>query len=208
MTFSYTLLLLGVTVAVSFYAYDNRSWFEKLSFRPYSIKHNRGEAYRFLSYAFVHADLLHLVFNMMVLYMFGELLERHFYLVYGKLGLYYFILLYFGGALFATIPGFIKHRNNIVYTVVGASGATSALVFSYIALEPVNKLGLFFLPGIPAIVFGILILISEYYLSKRGGTNIAHDAHIYGSIYGFLFTLLIDRDNFSQFILKLEHGFS
>lgn len=205
MHFSYTLLILLVTCGVSFFAYEKRDWFERLSYRPYAIKHGKGEYFRFLTYAFVHADLIHLVFNMMVLYYFGQLLEQYFQIRYEGVGLYYYMLLYFGGALFATLPALYKHKDNFMYSSVGASGATSALVFSFIALFPVEPLGLMFVPvRLPAIVFGIIILIAEYYLSKRGGTNIAHDAHIYGSIYGFVFTMLIDKENFSNFLEQVQ----
>ena len=208
MHFSYTILLITITSLISFYAYDNRSWFDRLSFRPYEIKRNKGEAFRFISHAFIHADFVHLLFNMLVLYMFGELLERYFFDMYGQKGLYYYVLLYFGGALFGTLPAMAKHKDNIMYTSVGASGATTALVFSYIAFFPTHRLGLMFIPiQLPAIIFGVLILIAEYYLGKRGNTNIAHDAHIYGALYGFAFTLLLDHEILSNFINQLKHGF-
>lgn len=208
MTFSYTLLLVVITSAVSLYAYENRTWFERLEFRPYRIKHGRGEQYRFLSYAFVHADFMHLLFNMFVLYMFGNLIEGELVYLYGNKGLYYYILLYFGGTLFAAIPSMVKHKDNVFYAVIGASGATSALVFSFIALHPMSGLSPVFLNiPIPAIYYGAIILLAEYFLSKRGGTNIAHDAHIYGAIYGFVFTLLIERNNFNQFIHEIQSAF-
>ena len=208
MQFSYTILLVAITSLVSFYAYDNRSWFERLSFRPYVIRRNKAESFRFISHAFIHADFVHLLFNMLVLYRFGELLERYFVAEYGMMGRYYYVLLYLGGALFGTLPAFAKHKDNIGYTSVGASGATMALVFSYIAFFPMKSLGLVFLPvALPSIIFGILILAAEYYLSKRGGTNIAHDAHIYGALFGFGFTLLLNKDVFINFINQIKNGF-
>jgi membrane associated rhomboid family serine protease len=144
---------------------------------------------------------------MFVLYNFGEIIEATFKDRYGPIGLYYFVLLYFGGILFGALPGFAKHRDNIMYTSIGASGATTGLVFSFIAMAPFEKLSLMFLPGLPAIVFGILILAAEYYLSKRGGTNIAHDAHIYGALYGFAFTLFLDKEIMTNFITQLKNVF-
>ncbi len=207
MHFSYTLLLVIVTCLISFYAYENRTWFVRLSYRPYDIKRNKAEAYRFITHGFIHADFLHLFFNMFVLYNFGRGLEAYFYKEYGSIGLYYFVLLYFGAILFGTLPAYYKHKDNIMYTSIGASGGTTGLVFSYIALMPFEPLGLAFLPGLPAIVFGILILASEYYLSRRGRTNIAHDAHIYGALYGFVFTLLIDRQIMTDFIAQVKDVF-
>ena len=207
MHFSYTILLIILTCIVSFVAYDRKDLFYQLSFRPYNIKRNPKEMYRAVTHAFVHADLIHLFFNMWVLYMFGQLLEMKFKFDFGSKGLYIFSLLYFGGILFATLPGFAKHKDNFAYTSIGASGATSALVFSFIVLAPTQKLSVFFLPGIPAFVFGILYLGAEYYMSRRGNTNIAHDAHIFGAFYGFIFTLLIDMDYAKNFWYEITHFF-
>jgi membrane associated rhomboid family serine protease len=144
---------------------------------------------------------------MIVLYWFGEPLERYFAASYGQKGLYYFVLLYFGGALFSCLPSQAKHSKNPYYSSIGASGATSALVFAYIALSPTVPFEFLFLPGVklPAIIYGGIILVAEYYLSKRGGTNIAHDAHIYGALYGFAFIMLIDTENFHEFIYHIQH---
>jgi membrane associated rhomboid family serine protease len=203
MQFSYTLLLIIVTCAVSFIAYERKDLFYQLSFRPYNIKRNPREMYRVISHAFVHADLIHLFFNMWVLYMFGRLLEQQFAYDFGMKGLYIYSLLYFGGIIFATLPGFAKHKDNFAYTSIGASGATSALVFSFIVLAPTQSIHFFFLPGIPAFVFGIIYLAAEYYMSRRGNTNIAHDAHIFGGIYGFIFTMLINLDYAKNFWNKI-----
>lgn len=207
MHFSYTLLLIVVTVAISLYAYENRNLLERLSHKPYAVAHSRSEYHRLLSHAFVHADLIHLLFNMMVLYYFGEFLEAHFAQDYGQKGLYYFVLLYFGGALFSCIPSQVRQRNNPHYSSIGASGATSALVFAMIGLYPTeSSMGFLFIPvRMPSIVFGVIYLALEYFLSKRGGTNIAHDAHIFGALYGFAFVMLIDKDNFQHFIYQLQH---
>lgn len=207
MHFSYTILLIIVTVGVSLYAYEKRDLFEKLAYKPYLVATGPKEYYRLLSHAFVHADLIHLLFNMMVLYYCGETLEKYFALYYGKKGLYYFVLLYFGGALFSCLPSQAKYRNEPFYSSIGASGATSALLFAIIALAPTaGNISFFFIPvPMPPIVFGVIYLALEYYLSKRGGTNIAHDAHIYGALFGLGFIFLIDSDNFYNFIDQVKH---
>lgn len=207
MHFSYTILLIIITVLVSFYAYERRDLMDKLLHKPYAVAQSPREFYRLLSHAFIHADLLHLIFNMMVLYYAGTGLEEYFVAVYGRKGLYYFVLLYFGGALFSCLPSQVKHRANPYYSSLGASGAVAALLFAVIALAPItSQMGLLFLPvRMPGIVFGAVYLLAEYYLSKRGNTNIAHDAHIYGALYGFAFIMLIDSDNFYNFIDQIKN---
>ena len=70
-----------------------------------------------------------------------------------------------------------------------ASGAVSAIVFAYIVIYPLRELGLILIPGLflPGFIFGILYLFAEHYLSKKQYSNIAHDAHISGSIFGIIF---------------------
>lgn len=147
--------------------------------------------------------------NMMVLYWFGSLLEIVFKARYGSVGLYYYLLLYFGGAVFSSIYSYVKHKDNIMYSSLGASGATMALVFSYVALAPTAPMGLAFMPALhlPSIIFGLLLLAAEYYMERRGNSGIAHDAHIFGALYGFGFTLLIDIENWRNFISQIKNAF-
>jgi membrane associated rhomboid family serine protease len=206
--FSYTLLLVVVTVIISFYAYERPDLMEKLTFRPFNIKQNKGEAYRFLSSIFIHGDLIHLLFNMFVLYSFGTLIEKHMVFLYGSKGLYYYVLLYFGGGLFAKIFSFIRHKDDFMWGSLGASGATMALVFSYIAFAPTQRMEFMFLPvPLPSIIFGVLILAAEQFMQRRGNTGINHEAHVFGALFGFGFTLLMDIDNWRNFIYQLQHGF-
>ena len=105
----------------------------------------------------------------------------------------------------ATVPSLLKHRDNYNYNSVGASGAVSAILFATIAFVPFSGgIGILFIPvSIPPLVFGVLYIIYEMYMQKRGGTNIAHDAHIWGAIFGFLFTLIFVPDAFSNFISQV-----
>ena len=80
-----------------------------------------------------------------------------------------------------------------------------AILFAYILLFPTAELGLLFLPmRIPAFIFGPIILIAEYALSKRGGTGIAHDAHFAGAVYGIIFMTIVDY----HFLLNFFNQFT
>jgi membrane associated rhomboid family serine protease len=75
---------------------------------------------------------------------------------------------------------------------VGASGAVSAVVFTYILFDPLGKLTLFPIPiGIPSIIFGVLYLIYSAYMGKKNIDNIGHDAHFWGAVFGFVFTIAL-----------------
>lgn len=186
-----TLIIIAITVITSIAAMDNHSLKNKLLFNAYMI-HHRKEWYRFFTGAFIHADWIHLMFNMYALFMFGGEVERRYnYLFEGK-GILFFILLYGLGILMSVFYSYEKHKNDVHYNALGASGAVSSVVFAFIILEPTAQLGLLFLPFyIPAYLFGLIFLAVEYYLGKRGNTNIGHDAHFWGAIHGVVFTIVL-----------------
>lgn len=199
-----TYLILGITILISIKGFDDESFKSKWLMNPYDVIHYK-KWYRIFSHAFIHADFMHLGFNMYVLWMFGVeavpidgyisnfiSLEPGFVNDFGLKGYWYFFLLYVGGIAFSSLYALHKHQDNPHYNSLGASGAVSAVVFGTIILNPNAQMGLMFLPLMPAYIFGPLLLVGEYFMAKRGGTNIAHDAHISGAIFGIIFTIAIN----------------
>jgi membrane associated rhomboid family serine protease len=130
---------------------------------------------------------------MFVLYNFGENVEVYFKYFFGELkGIFYYLLLYLGGILFSNIISYKRHSDNPAYTAVGASGAVSAVVFSFILIAPFQMLYLFMSIPIPALLFALLYLFYEHYMDKKGNTGIAHDAHFTGALFGLFFTILLE----------------
>jgi len=186
-----TIVIVIITVIVSLLAFNNREIFRRLAFNAYDIKHFKN-SYRFLSYALIHADWIHLLVNMMVLYSFGRIVEAYYQIYFGIKGILYYVLLYVGGTALSTLPSYGKHKDDYSYTAVGASGAVSAVVFASIIFDPLSKIYIFLIPiGIPAIIFGILYLIYSAYMGKKNIDNIGHDAHFWGAIFGFVFTIVL-----------------
>jgi len=201
MDLSISLVIIIGTCIVSYLAFQNSELKYKLLFIPYQAKHN-NEFYRFLSHTLIHADYMHLLFNMFVLYSFGEGLEfflsTAFPLGIAKL---HFVIIYIAGGLFATVWPYSKHQDNSSYMSLGASGAVSAVVFACILWNPSMELRFLFIPfTIKAWLFGILYLAFEYYMAKRGNSNIGHDAHFGGAVFGILYILLINLDKGKEFI--------
>ncbi|NOQ75334.1 MAG: rhomboid family intramembrane serine protease [Crocinitomix sp.] len=188
-----TYLLLAITILISVKAMEDMTLKGKLMMNPYDVVHNK-KWYRCFSHAFIHADFMHLGFNMFVLYGFGIGLEDTLVFRYGFQGYIMFTVLYLLGILFATLPSLIKHKDNPSYNALGASGAVMAVLFAYILTNPERELELLLLPGIdiPGYIFGPIILAIEYAMSKKGGTGIAHDAHFAGAIFGVLFITAVD----------------
>lgn len=210
-------IIIVVTVIISLVALNNKQMMTKYMFIPYDVKHhNRYE--RYVSHMFLHADIGHLAFNMISLYYLGTFLLTQpggDYLIdgdvvhyntgligtYGKMqGQIHFGILYFLGGIFATIIPFIRHQDNMHYRSLGASGAVSAVVFAAIIWNPSAELRFLFIPiGIKAWLFGIIYLVAEYFMDRRGNTGVAHDAHIGGAIFGVLYVLIINIDKGKEF---------
>lgn len=201
---SISIIIIAITAIISILAFSNRQLFRRLAFNAYDIKHFKN-SYRFVSYALIHADWIHLFVNMMVLYSFGRIVEEYYTLYFGTKGILYFLLLYIGATALSTLPSYGKHKDDYSYTAVGASGAVSAVVFASIIFSPLSKLYIFPIPiGIPAILFGVLYLIYSAYMGKKNVDNIGHDVHFWGAIFGFVFTLALKPALFLNLISILS----
>jgi membrane associated rhomboid family serine protease len=199
---SFTVSIIILTSIVSFLAFNNYKITDALIFWPpaISMKH---QYYRFLTCGLIHADLMHLGFNMFTLFFFGKALENYYM---GVLGLQhvYFIILYSTALIAANIPTYIKRRDDYNYRSLGASGAVCAVLFAFILIDPWEDLRLFGAIKMPAILYAVLFLVFEVVMSKRGGDNVNHDAHLWGALYGVLFTIAARPEAASMFIDQIK----
>jgi membrane associated rhomboid family serine protease len=163
---------------------------EKFSEWPYQIVHDK-RYYQVITSAFLHANFMHLFFNMFALYTFGSFLEGFFISNFGSFeGSLYFLLIYFISLISGSILTVIFHYNDPGYVAVGASGAVSGIVFSYIIFFPQSMLYVFFIP-MPAYLFAFLWIAFSVYGMKSKLGNIGHEAHLGGAIGGFISTLIL-----------------
>lgn len=190
MTLTITLIIIIVTCIVSFIAFNNNTVFDDLIFYPPAIA-NQNQLYRFFTCGFIHANYGHLFFNMYSLYIFGVYVEAQFTDVFGSVGKWLYLLMYMSSLYFCLLPTYRKNRDNYNYRSLGASGAVSAVVFAFIFLEPMHKLGIIFIPFmIPGFIFGILYLVISSVMDKKGAGSINHSAHIWGALYGVSFLVI------------------
>jgi len=198
-----TIVLISITVLISILAWKNKDLFGKLRFNASHVVYGK-EYYRLFTYGFLHADWAHLLINMFVLWMFGKEIEEKYMYWWEWKGIVLFLFLYLTAIVISSLSDVKKYKDNYNYNAVGASGAVSAVVFTYILIYPLQKLSLFFIPiGIPAFVFGILYLTYSTYMSKKQMDNIGHNAHFWGGVYGFLFTLLFKKSLIGTFFLQI-----
>lgn len=187
------------TIITSLYAFYDHSIYGKFMLHPYSVSKGQN-VYTLITSGLVHADWMHLFFNMFTFYAFAFTLER-------LMGSWQFGLLYFLGLVLSDLPTVIKHKDHFNYNSLGASGAISAVLFSYILFNPMSKIYIMFIPiGIPAVVFGILYLIYCAYASRNSRDHINHDAHFFGALTGLIFTIIFVPGILQNFIAMLTGG--
>jgi membrane associated rhomboid family serine protease len=201
-----TLIIVIITVLTSVAAFRRRELFYRLDLSPARVVHKK-EYYRIFTHAFLHADYFHLGINMLVLYSFGSYIEG----VFSQLeaagvifsGPLSFILLYASSIALASVSTVTRYRNNEAYSAVGASGAVSAIVFTYIFFAPLEKIYFYMVLPIPGILFGILYLVYSSYMGRRKSDNINHSAHFWGAVVGFVFPILLEPSLFKVFLQNL-----
>jgi len=191
------LTILVVMLAASVIALLSPRLLERAVLRPYLIA--RGSGYwRLLTSGFVHADLAHLLFNLITFYSFAFTLER-------VIGTLRFISLYFCGLLVSGIGTCIKHRDEPNYASLGASGAILAVLFASIVYFPRSRLLILPIPiPIPAPLFAVLYLAWSYYSARNSKDRINHDAHIAGALTGIAFVALTDPHSFVALLRHLK----
>jgi membrane associated rhomboid family serine protease len=190
-----TIIIIAANVIISYKGFSDYSFFDKYKFQVGGVR--RGEQIRMVSSGFLHADTQHLLFNMLSLYFFADV-------VIALLSPIQFLLVYFGSLLVGSLLSLYFHKNEYHYSAVGASGAVSGIIYSAILLQPGMNLYMFFIPiPIPAYIFGIGYLLYSIYGMKNRIGNIGHDAHFGGAIGGYVITLILSPWLFETNLLMI-----
>jgi membrane associated rhomboid family serine protease len=195
---SISLAIIIITCIVSFTSFNRPRAIDDLSMWPMMID-SKKQYYRFITSGFIHGDFMHLLFNMFTLYFFGPLVEQQ---LFPPL---YFIGFYLLGLILSDLPSYFKHRRSYGYRSIGASGAISAIVFASVLLDPWAKIGIFGIIPIPAILYAVLYVVYCVYAGRRGGDNINHDAHLWGGLFGIVFSIVLYPSLLSYFLQQLMH---
>lgn len=195
-----TLILIATTCIVSFIAFRNPKTGHDLVMWPPAVTKQK-QYWRLLTYGFVHADLQHLLFNMITLFFFGRYMEQIFSADIGEGG---YVLFYLGGLLVSILPSYLRNRNNADYMSLGASGAVSAVLFAFVLIQPWSLIFVFFFP-LPAILYAVGYVGFSIYMERRGKDNVNHSAHLWGAAYGILFLLVMEPRVFPLFLARLLH---
>ncbi|MFD0861958.1 rhomboid family intramembrane serine protease [Sungkyunkwania multivorans] len=172
-----TIAIIIANVLVSMKGFNDFSFFEKYKFQIGPIK--RGEQIRMLTSGFLHVDSRHLLFNMLTLYFFADIVIYDF-------GQGRFLIVYMVSLLFGSLLALGFHKDEYHYSAVGASGAVMGIIYAAILLFPEMRIYGF----IPGWVFGIGYLVYTIVGIKGRFDNIGHTAHFGGAIGGYVTTLI------------------
>ncbi|WP_370341271.1 rhomboid family intramembrane serine protease [Mucilaginibacter aurantiaciroseus] len=186
-------IIFVITLATSLWAFSNENIYGEFILNPYNV--SRGhKVYTVITSGLIHKDWNHLFFNMLSYYFFAFQLEA-------LLGHWQFGLLYVLSLILSDLPSIQKHKDDIWYNSLGASGAISAVIFSFIMFNPKAQMGLMFIPiPIPAWIFGVLYLVYCHFASKHARDNVNHDAHLYGAVSGVVITFALHHEVINEFI--------
>ena len=196
-----TIAIIAINALFSIAGFNNHQLFNRFALSPAEIR-NRRQYERFVTSGFLHADYLHLLFNMFTLFFFGQLVEQMITAISGE---WLYAVFYLVALVVADIPSYIKHRNDYNYRSIGASGAVSAVIFASILLDPWAKIYIYVAIPIPAIVYAVLYIFYCIYAGRQRRDNINHDAHLWGGIFGFVCMGLLDPSLFQGFVQQLMH---
>ena len=194
-----TYALIAITCVVSWIAFNNRKLADRLILWPPAIdKHKQYD--RLVTYGFIHADFMHLLFNMITLYFFGRQIEA---LMTSLVGVWVYPVFYLSALVVSILPTYLKNQHNPNYLSLGASGAVSAVLFAFILVAPWQLIFVLFIP-LPAVVFAFLYVGYSIWMDRRGGDRINHSAHLAGAAYGVMFLIIMRPQVLQHFLRQLQ----
>ena len=199
-----TIILIVVTVVASIYGWNNPNIQQRWMFNPFTV-HNAKQYYRFLSSGFIHSNTVHLLFNMIALFFFGSVVERIYLNTFGTMGIVFYLLTYLAGIGVSNIKTYIKYKDASYYNSLGASGGVASILFASILYRPTSSICTILGICIPAFILGALYLIYTYYSGKKSSDNINHDAHLFGALFGIVFTILLRPTVLVEFIERVKN---
>ncbi len=177
------ILIIALTVLTSMKGFNDMAFFDRYKFNVGAILGSQKQWDRLLTSATLHGDYMHLLFNMMTLYFFSDVI------IY-TLGIWQYLAIYIVAIIGGGLLSLWVHRKEYYYSAIGASGGVVGVLFAAIALFPDMTLGIMFIIPMKGWLFGIVYLAySVYGMHTRAG-NIGHDAHLGGAAIGLIMAII------------------
>lgn len=178
-------LIIIANLIISYRGFKDNFFLSRYEFQVEKVTVYK-QYYRLFTSGFLHANWLHLIFNMLALYLFSGNLVM-------AAGWGFYLFIYLVSLVCGNLFSLYIHRYDAGYTSVGASGAVFGIMFSAIALFPGMKIGLLFLPiSFPSWLFGLAFILFTIYSMVKGKRGVGNDAHFAGAIGGLVITLIFN----------------
>lgn len=189
--------IFAITVITSLAAFRDPSLMNRFILHPWSFVRDK-KYYTVVTSGLIHANTMHLGFNALAFIFFAFALENEMVLrqwdtmrdtdiaswIPPTLAHFKFLVVYVASMVLADLTTIYRQKDRPEYRSLGASGAVSGVVLSYIVFKPTVTIWM-----MPGWMFGLLFLAGSSFLARRGG-RINHGAHFWGGATGFIFTLM------------------
>jgi len=180
------ILIIVLTVISSIKGFNDMAFFDRLKFNVGAVLGNSKQYDRLITSAFLHGDWMHLIFNMLTLYFFSDVIIYYF-------GAWQYLTIYFLSIIGGGLLSLLVHRREYHYSAIGASGGVVGVLFAAIAIYPHVGINIMFIPiDIPGWIFGIVYLLFSIYGMRNSVGNIGHDAHMGGAAVGLIAAIILD----------------
>ena len=185
------LTIIIINVVFSYKGLNNDLFFDAYKFEVDKILINKDYK-RLITSGFLHVSWMHLIFNMLSLFLFGGMLESY-------IGGFQFLIIYMVSLVGGNLLSLLVHKYHGDYSSVGASGAVCGIIFASIALFPGFSIRFFMLPiPFPGWLYGILYVLYAIYGVRSKKDNIGHETHLGGALIGMLIALLMHPYAFAE----------
>lgn len=186
------ITIIALTAITSIKGFSDINFFDRYKFNVGAILGKSKQWDRLITSATLHGDYMHLIFNMMTLYFFSDVIILTF-------GIWKYLAIYFLSIIGGGLLTLWVHRKEYYYSAIGASGGVVGILFAAIALYPDMTLGIMFILPMKGWIFGIAYLAYSIYGMQTRQGNIGHDSHLGGAAIGLVMTIL-----FEPMILKVN----
>jgi membrane associated rhomboid family serine protease len=191
------IIIFLITIGISLYTlYKNHNLLYAWILSPRRVYYDK-QYHLILTSGFLHADLMHLLFNMFTFYFFAFRLEA-------VIGTVNFLIVYFGCMILSVISTIIKKKDDYGYGSLGASGAISGIVFASVLVAPNSTMMIMPIPiPIPAYIFAVLYLVWSFFAARKANDMINHEAHFWGALSGIVLMIILIPGIIGHFINSL-----
>jgi len=202
-------ILIGMNVGVFLLEFSEPQAYDlmimRYGFIPRLLKTNPLNGFfRMLTSMFLHADLMHILGNMLFLYVFGDNVED-------RMGHWKFLIFYIVFGIVADLVHFMTDPSSPI-PAIGASGAISGVMGAYMVLFPFSRVRVFyrfFMVRLPAVVYlGFWFLLQLLESMIPGYTGIAYWAHIGGFVAGMVVAILFRKKRKRQALIRYYYFYA